>query len=217
MEKQCHRCGRAIDESAIFCPACQAPQIRVPTPLGAEEPLATRPSVSLPEQRYESAAIPATGQIQWKKFLSTAWPLGIIAGLITGFLPPVGVLLLLPLSVVIAIRMYRRQHFGALRPGQGARLGVAMGLISFCGFAPVFASLITFNASFHQELLDGMAQAAARNPDPQARQIMEAMINSPQGFAILVAFSLIFFLLIILAFTASAGAIATAASTSKAQ
>jgi hypothetical protein len=53
-----------------------------------------------------------------------------------------------------------------------------------------------------------MSQAAARNPDPQVRQIMEAMLNTPSGFAILVGFSLVFFLAIILAITSAAGAVA---------
>jgi hypothetical protein len=53
-----------------------------------------------------------------------------------------------------------------------------------------------------------MSQAAARNPDPQVRQIMESMLTTPQGFAILVGFSLVFFLAIILAITSAVGALA---------
>jgi hypothetical protein len=98
-----------------------------------------------------------------------------------------------------------------LRAGHGARLGLAMGLISFLGFAPVFAAVITLNQSFHQQLLQGMSQAAARNPDPQVRQIMDSMLNTPQGFAILVGFSLIFFLAIILIVSSAAGALAARA------
>ena len=154
-------------------------------------------------------AVPAGAEkIQWRLFLNTAWPLALIAGLLAGFVPLLGIVLLLPLSVVIAIRIYRKRHFVALRPGQGARLGFVVGLISFCGFAPVFAAVITMNQTFHQQLLEGMSQAAARNPDPQVRQIMESMLNTREGFAILVSFSLVFFLAIILAITGAAGAIA---------
>lgn len=214
MDKQCYRCGGELPENAIFCPVCNAPQIRVPVPSEEAEEAASGP-VQPPSpfpQRTPISTVPAVaGKIQWKVFLNTAWPLALIAGLLTGFVPLLGIVLLLPVSVVIGVRMYRKRHFVALRAGQGARLGLAMGLMSFLGFAPVFAAVITFNQSFHQQLLEGMSQAAARNPDPQVRQIMDSMLNTPQGFAILVGFSLVFFLAIILFVSSAAGALATRA------
>jgi hypothetical protein len=211
MEKQCYRCGGELPENAVFCPACNAPQIRVPVP--SEEAEETGPASAQPQaplsQRPQAITVPALAErIQWKVFLSTGWPLALIAGLLAGFVPLLGILLLLPLTVVIAVRMYRKRHFVALRGGQGARLGFVLGLISFCGFAPVFAAVITLNQTFHQQLLEGMSQAAARNPDPQVRQIMESMLTTREGFAILVGFSLVFFLAIILAITTAVGAIA---------
>ncbi|MGH9571504.1 MAG: hypothetical protein ACRD4F_17815, partial [Candidatus Angelobacter sp.] len=59
-------------------------------------------------------------------------------------------------------------------------------------------------------LLDAMTQAAARNPDPQAQQIMKSLIETSQGFALLIAVSLILFFFIILAFTGITGAISAA-------
>lgn len=214
MEKQCYRCGGELPENAVFCPVCNAPQIRVPVPSEEAEEAVSDPArsqSSLP-QRPPVITVPAVAEkIQWKNFLNTAWPLALIAGLLAGFVPLLGIVLLLPLTVVIAGRLYRKRHFVALRAGQGARLGFVMGLISFLGFAPVFAAVITLNQTFHQQLLEGMSQAAARNPDPQVRQIMESMLNTPQGFAILVGFSLVFFLAIILVITSAVGALAARA------
>lgn len=210
MEKQCYRCGGELPENAVFCPVCNAPQIRVPVPSEEpdEVPAPAQAQVSF-QQTRPAVVVPAVaGKIQWKVFLNTAWLMGVIAGLVAGFVPLLGIVLLLPLTVVIGVRMYRRRQFVGLRAGQGARLGFVMGLISFCGFAPVFAAVITLNQTFHQQLLEGMSQAAARNPDPQVRQIMESMLNTPSGFAILVGFSLVFFLAIILAITSAAGALA---------
>ena len=220
MEKQCYRCGGELPENAVFCPACKAPQIRVPVRPDREEeqeqpgPSRTQTPFQQPPFQQSPPVITVavgTEKIQWKAFLTSAWPLALLAGLLAGFVPLLGILLLLPISVVIAVRLYRKRHFVALRPGQGARLGLAMGLITFCGFAPVFVAVITLNQSFHQQLLEGMSQAAARNPDPQVRQIMDSMLNTPQGFAILVGFSLIFFLAIILAISSAAGAVAVRA------
>lgn len=212
MEKQCYRCGDDLPENAVFCPVCNAPQIRVPARAAeAEEgpPGSAQPEARFPQRSPAVSSLPAAENIQWKVFLSTAWPLGLLAGLLAGFVPLLGIVLLLPAAVVIAVRMYRKRHFVAMRSAQGARLGLVMGLISFCGFAPVFAAVITLNQSFHQQLLEGMSQAAARNPDPQVRQIMESMLNTQQGFAILVGFSLVFFLVIILIITSAVGALAT--------
>lgn len=213
MEKQCYRCGGELPENAVFCPACKAPQIRVPIQPSEEEqeqPSPARTPAPFPQGPVITAA-PRTEKIQWKVFLTSAWPLAVLAGLLTGFVPLLGIVLLMPISVVIAVRMYRKRHFIDLRGGQGVRLGLAMGLISFLGFAPVFAAVITLNQTFHQQLLEGMSQAAARNPDPQVRQIMDSMLNTPQGFAVLVGFSLIFFLAIILLVSSATGALAARA------
>ncbi|MGH9570365.1 MAG: hypothetical protein ACRD4F_12035 [Candidatus Angelobacter sp.] len=164
-----------------------------------------------------TAPFASSGQIQWKQYLSTAWPLAILAGLITGFLPPIGILICLPLTVVIAIRFYLKHHPGPLQAGQAAKLGMAAGVISFFSFAPVFAAVVTFNARIHQQLLDAMTQAAARNPDPQAQQIMKSLIETSQGFALLIAVSLILFFFIILAFTGITGAISAALIGNKAR
>lgn len=208
MEQSCYRCNAPIDQDAPFCPACGAPQIRVST---------QEPSTAVPETTGEPLAHadrqpgPALqpGGIQWKIFLRTAWPLAAFAGLTVAF-SVIGLLVVLPVSVLLGCGLYRRRHIGPLRASQGARLGLTMGLISFAAFATLSGIAIASNDAVHQEVIQAMTQAASRSPDPQARQLMLSWINSPHGFAVLIAVGFVFLMFIFLVFTAISGAVAAA-------
>lgn len=85
-----------------------------------------------------------------------------------------------------------------------------MGLISFAAFATLSGIAIASNDAVHQEVIQAMTQAASRSPDPQARQLMLSWINSPHGFAVLIAVGFVFLMFIFLVFTAISGAVAAA-------
>ena len=213
MEKPCYRCNAPVSEEAPFCPACGAPQIRVSSQF---EPPAPE-SVTAPEQ--QSSALPGigiappTGEIQWKAFLRTAWPIALIAGVIARF-SIFGFLVLLPVSVFIAIRLYYKRHGGLPRAGAGAKLGMAMGIISFIVFAGL-SVLALASAEVRQELVRSVNLMASRNPDPQAQQILQNLMNNPQSLALMIGFGLVFTMIIFLVFTAISGAVAASTLSSK--
>jgi hypothetical protein len=57
--------------------------------------------------------------------------------------------------------------------------------------------------------MEGMQQAAARNPDPQAQQVME-FFKTPQGIVVLLTICLIGVLLAFVIFSGLGGAIGAA-------
>ena len=152
-------------------------------------------------------APPLPGEIQWKNFLRTAWPLALIAGVIALF-SVIGFLFILPASVFVAIRLYYKRHGGIPRAGQGAKLGMAMGMISFIAFAGPSVLALSTSAQVRQEFIQTVNMAASRNPDPQAQQLLQNLLSSPQGFALMLGFGLFFTMIVFLVFTAIAGAVA---------
>ena len=215
MEKSCYRCSASISEDAPFCPACGAPQIRVSSQFESPAPepgTFPEPPAGVPAGL---GAAPRPGEIQWKIFLRTAWPLAVMAGLTSGFLHGFGLLISLPLSVVVGSWLYRKHHVGTLRAGQGAKLGMAMGMISFVTFASLTVIAVATSATVRQELVQSVNLAAARNPDPQAQQIMRNLVNTPQGFALLIGMGLFFAMVVFVVFTAISGAVAASTLGSK--
>ena len=208
MENTCYRCNAPIAEDAPFCPACGAPQIRVSSqflgPPPSEPVTAPQPQASVPAV---VGAPPLPGEIQWKNFLRTAWPLALIAGVIALF-SVIGFLFILPASVFVAIRLYYKRHRGIPRAGQGVKLGMAMGMISFIAFAGPSVLALSTSAQVRQEFIQTVNMAASRNPDPQAQQLLQNLLSSPQGFALMLGFGLFFTMIVFLVFTAIAGAVA---------
>lgn len=211
MEKPCYRCNASIDENAPFCPACGAPQIRVASqsePERAPSPDTTPETSSPAGVQTVTGPAPGAGKIQWKVFLRTAWPFAVLAGLAASWSALFGFLILLPVSVAIGIWLYHKRSGVTLRAGEGAKLGLAMGFISFVASAALTVAGIAGNAAIRQELIQRVSAAASRNPDPQAGQMLLSFIHSPQGFAVFVGLMLVFTLIIFLVFTAITGAVA---------
>ena len=207
------------DGQAPFCPSCGAPQIRVNVTqreqpaehagqgTEASPPASPMPAVPPPIPGFPSATLP--GRIQWGKFFRVVWPLALISGLVTGLLPPVGALLVLPTCVIVGLRLYRKHHPGAIRTGQGARMGAALALLSFPLFALLFSVYVAqHHSALQQEMVQRVTEASAGNPDPQARQLMLSLVSSHEGFLLLMAISMLFSLIFLCIFAALAGALA---------
>src|SRR5258707_377076 len=115
MQCNCYRCGRSIEERTAFCPACCAPQIRVSR--APEEPFTVQdsPASTLPLAPSDLAAslaaggAPASG-IEWKAFIRSAAPMAALSGILTAILPPLGLFIALPASLVWNISRYRKRR-----------------------------------------------------------------------------------------------------------
>jgi hypothetical protein len=207
MEPTCYRCDAPISENATFCPACGAPQIRVAT-----QELTPAADDTGPEPQAFATKPPVAGtepdEIRWKTFLRTTWPIAALAGVAASTIPVIGFLLLLPLSVVLGVWLYRKRQNVLLRATLGTKMGLAMGLISFAAFAALMVASVSFSVTARQEMVKQITVAASRTPE--AQQAFLPLINTPQGFAafiiILLLFSMVFFLVL----TGLTGAVAAA-------
>lgn len=212
-----------MDERFPFCPSCGTAQIRVSPRESSSETLgdlgsfSNEPPSSRSPEGYSSAIVPgAPSSIQWQKYFKVSWPLALGAGIATGFFPPGGFLLFIPIAVILSLRLYRKHHFGPIRTGQGALLGAAMSLLSFVAVAVIFSLYFSSN---HEQLRDMLTKslndALARNPNPAAEQTMHSLLDSPEG--LLAFFSIMTFILFCIntVFACLAGALAASVGQDK--
>ncbi|HEX2329398.1 MAG TPA: zinc ribbon domain-containing protein [Candidatus Angelobacter sp.] len=209
----CFRCGATIASDTAFCPECGAPQIRVAIKTDA-------PDSSVSPQPQHSSEPPLVAfspdKLQWPLFWRAAWLLILLTGIATAVFMPVALLLVLPLSVAAALRIYSRRHLAALRPGQGATMGAGFGGTSFLiGILPHILYFSTHTAEFRDLLSKGMHDALARTPDPQAQKALESILSSNQSILALTIMVLIFMLLIYVVVGSVAGATTIAVSRQK--
>jgi len=212
MQNSCYRCGRSIEERTPFCPVCGSPQIRVSTP---EQPLEVfekpqdLPS-ELARQPFPAGGLALTTGIAWRDFIHVAVPLAAVTGIITVPLAPVGLFVLLPANLIWAIARYRRNRPLAIRAGQGARMGAVMGALSFGFFLPCFLATITVWRTQYRELMIAQInEIAARNPDPQAQQMIQGFAT-PHGLIAFIAIGLGMIFLVFLVIGMGSGALAIA-------
>ncbi len=113
----------------------------------------------------------------------------------------------------LSVVFYRRRlPVANVTPWMGARLGMVAGILG----AGIFAALLSIGSvvlhagdAIRAKLMEGMEQAAARNSDPQAQQIME-FFKTPQGIVVLLTVALIGILLGFVIFSGVGGAIGAA-------
>ena len=210
MEYPCHQCGAVVEQGTAFCPQCRAPQIRVAVPEGAVlSGTASDSAVSSLPAYYGS---PLSNRIEW----SQALPATALAGLIAAVLmmtPLAGFGLGMVIGGCLSVVFYRRRNPVAnVTPGMGARLGMVAGILG----GGIFAALLSVGTMlFHAwngvrgKLIEVVEQAAARNPDPEARQALE-FFKSPDGIVLLLTTAVIGTLIAFVIFSGLGGALGAA-------
>lgn len=203
MEHSCHQCGATVEDGVAFCAHCNAPQIRVSGLESGFQP-------GLPGDPHASLAYATT--LQW----SQALPSAALAGLIAAFLMliPLGALGLGMIAPgILAVVFYHRRCPGTLLTGtMGAQLGALSGMFGFGMFA-IFTAIETFvfrsGGQLRSALLEAVQQSAARNPDPQAQQILD-YLKTPTGLAVVMALGLVVMLVLFLVLSSASGALGAA-------
>lgn len=198
-----------MEEHLPFCPACGAPQIRVASPeisTGSVFPTAAHAG----ELTSDSFAIssPAlgsmiAGEIQWRRFLPMAVPLGFLSGLFGVF----GIFGLLPLiaSVIFAIRRYRPYHPGILTRRAGALLGATVALFAVLPLTLIVGLAIRVGQNeLHQELI----RRASEMPELHN---FAAWVATREGFVIMIVLSTVFYMALMVALASITGALAITA------
>lgn len=213
VQQNCYRCGHLIEEQTAFCLLCGAPQIRVPKapeqPFDAQTPQALNPPLAPADLASSLAAgLAPTGRIEWKTFIRSAAPMAALSGVLTALLPPLGMFIALPASLVWTISLYRRRYPAPMRSAQGARMGALMGLLSFGFYAAFFLSPPS-QAKFREVIVNNIRERASQAPDPQSQQVLQ-WFATPHGFIAITAILLAMILAVFLIIGITSGAMAIA-------
>jgi hypothetical protein len=131
-----------------------------------------------------------------------------LSGVLTAILPPLGLFIALPASLVWNISRYRKRRPAPMRSGQGARMGALMGLLSFSFYSAFFLSPAS-QAKFREVIVNNLQQRAAQAPDPQSQQVLQ-WFGTPHGFIAVTAMILAMILAIFLIIGIISGAMAVA-------
>ncbi len=146
---------------------------------------------------------------------AVTWPEAIRAAAIAGVVvaigwavPFVGLFLWMAAAGVLAVVLYHTRYSAApLDARQGAKIGAVAGLVAFGAFALLMSLqlLVSRGGSRLRGILEeAMRQAAARNPNPQAQEILQKM-TSPEGLAVLLTLVMILFFVIFVAMSSLGG------------
>ena len=150
----------------------------------------------------------APGRIQWARALPLAGLTGAIAGVLS-VIPFVslGCCLWMLGAGALTVVLYRERTQADVSTSMGFRLGAFSGLLGYLVYVLLFGIMQVvrgrqFRSAFRQQL----EQAAAANPDPSVRQMIERM-STPEGIATVITVMLAAFLLVFVLFAAAGGAL----------
>jgi len=208
MEQSCYKCGQMVEEGRPFCPHCAAPLIRVIIP----EPVSALPGAS---GVHTSSDLPSSQTVpvlalpmRWSQALKPS----LLAAVITMVMMMLG---LYPFVAILAggflaVVFYRQGKNVAITTASGARLGALSGFLCFCLFAivsAVGAAVPEVRAKMHDQIMENFQKvAAARPPDPQLQQLIDAM-KTPEGFLMMLIFFGLALLVVSLILGALGGAV----------
>lgn len=212
MEKTCHRCGAVIAEDTAYCSQCGAPQVRVPesfTTVATPAAAADGGNASSDNLLASAAGI----RVNWRHALPSAGAAGFAMAVAT-MLPLLSNFF--PLWMLgggwLAVNIYARRTSLLLLPANiGAKVGALAGLLGFAFFA-IFTSayLAIATVVLHQgeqiraTLRSVLEQAAANNHDAHAQALAQWM-QTPEGLAFVVGFSMFLFLVAFLLLSSAGG------------
>jgi hypothetical protein len=161
----------------------------------------------LPTQLPYSAS--GSPRVVWRVALKKCLIAGVVTTLLLTFAGhPVLVFLLLPVGGWFAVFLYTRgqQHL-PVTGAVGARIGAVTGLVGYAiNLVALAARLLLQKAEVLEEMKRAFQEAAARNNDPQAQQIMQKLM-SPEGLAVLVTIGAVFLFFMFLVLCSAGGAI----------
>jgi hypothetical protein len=221
VEQTCHRCGAVITADTAYCSQCGAPQVRVPESFTAATPASATESGSSSGDNLLASA--AGIRVNWRHALPSASAAGFAMAVAT-MLPILSSFF--PLWMLgggwLAVNIYIRRTSLFLLPANiGAKVGALAGLLGFVFFAIFTSAYLTIaTVIMHQgeqiraSLRSVLEQAAANNHDPHAHALAQWM-QTPQGLAFIVAFSMFLFLVAFLLLSSAGGIFAASMARKK--
>lgn len=208
MDNPCYKCGHVVEEGKVFCPQCGAPQIRVilpdtPQPALAGEGVVLEGHADRVHVLPSDSAGSLSAGLSDLKFCALAAGIAIALTLV-GLNPFVAAFA----AGWLAVTFSRRRTLGtAMKPGAGARLGAITGLLIF-GVSTIFETLAVVllhkGAELRSQMFDKVQQVAQRYPGPEVQPFID-FVKTPEGFAFVMAGSVIFGLVAFIALGAIGG------------
>jgi hypothetical protein len=220
VEHTCYQCGHPVEEGVAFCANCNAPQIRVAS-ASQNEP-ATQPLKPGTPDEVQPPAHPVgfgfpggaptptpPEPFRWQDAMPGAMLAGAVIALV--LIIPLAAYVLWPLAAgALAVLFYSRRRPGAeLSTGAGARVGAVAGLFAFVLFAVLMGvqlAAMSGSGKLRDQMMQVMQQSAARNPSPEAQEMIQKLMT-PEGIAVMVVIVFIMFLLMFVGFSSIGGAL----------
>jgi hypothetical protein len=152
-------------------------------------------------------------RIDWHK----AWPGILIAGGVGGLLSAapvlsIGCCLWVLAAGAVSVLFYRSRAAISVPTGMGAKLGAVTGMTASLVSSAVstLTILVMGSGKMRETMRRAMEQSATSNPDPNAQQMAERMMEfmtSPGGFALIMTLAFAMSFLALMAFAAAGGAL----------
>jgi len=216
MEHPCYKCGHSVEDGKPFCQQCRAPQIRVAVPepvassvSGNVSPVDDLPIFSDSSSVQSALKVPPISVIDWSAALRSCAIAAFVAALVMALGLMVPLLAALGAGFLGVILYHRKSPAWNVNARSGALLGAVCGVLFF-GLSAVFetvaAVLFHTGGQIRQKMAEALQQAASRSNDPQVQAAFERL-KTPEGFALMLAFGLVFLLLVSIAACSLAGAL----------
>lgn len=140
-----------------------------------------------------------------------AMPGAMLAGAVTALvlIIPLAAYALWPLAAgALAVLFYKRRQSGAeLSGGDGARVGAVAGLFAFAMFAVLMGmqmAAMSGSGKFRDMMTQALQQSAARNPSPEAQDMVQKFLT-PEGIAVMVVLVFVMFLVMFVGLSSIGG------------
>jgi hypothetical protein len=209
-----------VEDGVAFCANCNAPQIRVAA-ASPNEPATPPLRPGTPDEVQPPAyplgfGPPGTGPVptapesfRWQDAMPGAMAAGVVIALV--LVLPFAAYVLWPLAAgALAVLFYCRRRPGAqLSTAAGARVGAVTGLFAFIIFAVLMGvqlASMSGSGKLRDQMMQVMQQSAARNPSPEAQQMIQKL-STPEGIAAMLVVVFIMFLVIFVGLSSIGGAI----------
>jgi hypothetical protein len=192
-----------------FCPACNAPQIRVTTE--SEKVAAVGGDANIAAWPADAPAVESGHVIHWRAGFARASAAAILCLALFQLLSMLTqsaaiVFLVLPASGAFATYLYSRRYPIGLTPGMGARLGLVTGFLFslvICAFTVLLA--VVDRQKMFEEVTQRLKEMAAQNPSPQADALIK-QVSTPEGMMAIMVIGVMFLVFLSLALCAAGGA-----------
>lgn len=196
MDHPCHKCGHSIEDGKPFCAECGAPQIRVPITEVPAEPIGASGGISPALVHEPEASFPHTPisplPVRW---FSLMRPSALAAG-VTALLMVLGLNLFagaLVAGFLAATFSHRSISRDAIRTAAAARLGAFSALLLF-GISTIVETLAVVvlhkGADIRSQIMEKIQQTVALYPRTEVQPFLD-FVNSPDGFAFIIAGSVV--------------------------